>query len=130
MSSSKDTSQLKKIRGLGAANSGTDAWWVQRKTAIILIPLVMWFILVINDFLFNPEIIISLILYSPLRFLCFLILVNVAIYHGMLGIQEICEDYIRHEIYKFTTIFLIQCLSWLTMIAMTLMLLINFIINI
>ena len=38
-------SPLGKARGLGAAKSGTNHWWMQRLTAIGLIPLSIWFII-------------------------------------------------------------------------------------
>ena len=110
--------------------NGTCHWWMQRKTAIIMIPLVIWFAVVINSFLFDPELVMNTLLYSPLRFFCFLILINISIFHGMLGMKEICEDYIHNNAYKFITIFLITCLSWMTMLAVSLVLLFNFVINV
>ena len=115
---------------IGSSANGTCHWWMQRKTAIIMTPLVIWFALVINSFLLDPELVINTLLYSPLRFFCFLILVNVSIFHGMLGMREICEDYIHNSAYKIITIFLINCLSWVTMIAVSLTLLLNFVINV
>ena len=121
---------LKKVKGLGVARSGTKDWWLQRKISIILIPLVVWFILKINCFLIEPELAINSLLYSPLRFLCFLILLNLSIFHGMMGMKEICEDYIYRESYKLSVIFLVQVFSYFTMIALSLTLILNFIINI
>ena len=34
---------LARARGLGSAKDGVHHWWVQRLTAIALIPLVVWF---------------------------------------------------------------------------------------
>jgi succinate dehydrogenase / fumarate reductase membrane anchor subunit len=130
MNNNSYATALKKVKGLGTAKSGTYEWWILRKTSIILIPLTLWFIWVINSFLFDPELVINALLYSPFRFLCFLILLNLSIFHGMLGMKEICEDYIHKESYKFATIFLIQCLSWFTMIALSLTLVLNFFVNI
>ena len=33
---------LKKARGLGSAKDGTHHWWVQRVTAVALVPLTLW----------------------------------------------------------------------------------------
>ncbi len=123
---SKSNSSLK----IGSTASGTCHWWMQRKTAIVMIPLVIWFALVINSFLLDPELVINTLLYSPLRFFCFLILINISIFHGMLGMREICEDYIHNNAYKLITVFLINCLSWVTMLAVSLTLLLNFVINV
>ncbi len=34
---------LGRARGLGSAKEGVAHWWVQRVTALLLIPLVVWF---------------------------------------------------------------------------------------
>ena len=35
---------LGRARGLGSAKEGVAHWWVQRVTAVLLIPLVLWFV--------------------------------------------------------------------------------------
>ena len=37
-------SDIGKVRGLGSAKEGVHHWWMQRLTAIALIPLVLWFV--------------------------------------------------------------------------------------
>ena len=37
-------SSLGLVRGLGSARSGTHHWWMQRLTAVALIPLSLWFV--------------------------------------------------------------------------------------
>lgn len=111
-------------------NTGTAAWWLQRKTAIILMPLVLWFCWMVISFLFDHELVMNSLLYSPFKFLLFLILLNISIFHGMLGMKEICEDYIHKQSCRIITVFLLECLSWFTMLASSLMLLLNFVINI
>ena len=37
-------SDLGRVRGLGSAKEGVQHWWVQRVTAIALIPLSLWFV--------------------------------------------------------------------------------------
>ena len=36
---------LGRVRGLGTAKEGVHHWWMQRLTAIALIPLTLWFII-------------------------------------------------------------------------------------
>ena len=38
----KYRSALYNVRGLGSAKEGTHHWWMQRVTAIALVPLVLW----------------------------------------------------------------------------------------
>ncbi len=35
---------LGRVRGLGSAKNGTHHWWMQRVTAVALVPLVVWFV--------------------------------------------------------------------------------------
>jgi len=37
-------SPLANVRGLGSAKSGTSHWWMQRVTAVALVPLSFWLI--------------------------------------------------------------------------------------
>ena len=36
--------QLGEVRGLGSAKTGTSHFWMQRLTALALIPLTLWFV--------------------------------------------------------------------------------------
>ena len=36
-------SELGRVRGLGSAKEGVQHWWMQRMTALALIPLSLWF---------------------------------------------------------------------------------------
>ena len=35
--------KLKRVKGLGSAHHGVQHWWLQRVTAIALVPLSLWF---------------------------------------------------------------------------------------
>lgn len=117
---------IKKVKSMGVAGNGVGPWWQQRKTALILIPLVFWFVWVMLSFMFDQQEAIVGLLYSPFKLLCFVILLNVSLYHGMLGMKEIFEDYIHNEMAKLVAIFLLQNLTWLVMLATSGMLLLNF----
>tara|TARA_B100000029_G_scaffold507073_1_gene590986 strand:+ start:625 stop:1026 length:402 start_codon:yes stop_codon:yes gene_type:complete len=101
-------SHLSRVRGLGANHIGVHHFWVQRITAIALIPLMVWFMIealqLVNAsheaFVFwvgsgyNPVLLGLLIVFS--------------FYHGQLGLQVIIEDYVRNEGYKITLIITIK----------------------
>jgi succinate dehydrogenase / fumarate reductase membrane anchor subunit len=88
-------SPLAQALGLGAARDGVAHWWVQRLTALALVPLALWLLvallrLPLSDFAsvtawmaagFNP-VLLSLLL------LC-------ACWHAYLGVQVVIEDYVH-----------------------------------
>ena len=65
---------LARARGLGSAKDGVHHWWVQRLTAIALIPLVVWFA-------------ISLVM------VLLILTIGIGLHHGQLGMQVVWEDY-------------------------------------
>ena len=36
---------ISRVRGLGSAKDGTHHWWMQRLTAVALVPLTVWFVI-------------------------------------------------------------------------------------
>jgi succinate dehydrogenase / fumarate reductase, membrane anchor subunit len=43
MNGQRMRSPLSRARGLGSAREGVEHWWMQRVTAVALIPLTLWF---------------------------------------------------------------------------------------
>ena len=119
---------LKNVKRLGNT-SGVWHWKFQRITAIALIPLYIWFVLLLCSFITSPEQTIDLVMYRPFSLFLFSIMINLSIYHGMLGFKVVCEDYIHSELVKNGIIVLVYFTSFLTMAALTFSLLINFIVN-
>jgi succinate dehydrogenase / fumarate reductase, membrane anchor subunit len=120
---------LKRVRGLGSGSSGLSHWKWQRLTAIALVPIYIWFILILFCFIQTPEAVIDKLIYSPFPLLLFVIMINVSIYHGVLGFKVVCEDYIHNEAIKNIMIICSYFASFLTVCAVTFSLLINFIVN-
>ena len=42
MSDNSMRTPLARVRGLGSAKDGVHHWWMQRLTAVALVPLVLW----------------------------------------------------------------------------------------
>ena len=92
---------LGRVRGLGTAKEGVHHWWMQRLTAIALIPLTLWFIISIAT-LNNASYIETVNwLSTPLVSIFMIILVSATLYHALLGVQVVVEDYIHQEGFKF-----------------------------
>jgi|GEM_PF-40970 len=89
-------SNLSKARGLGSAHEGAHHWWMQRVTAIALIPLVLWFVSsVIKATSIHGVNGVMYLLASPVNAIAMVLLIGAAIYHGTLGIKVIIEDYVH-----------------------------------
>ncbi|MGH8551187.1 MAG: succinate dehydrogenase, hydrophobic membrane anchor protein [Methylococcales bacterium] len=88
---------LSKARGLGSAKAGLHHWWVQRVTAVALIPLTLWFGIAIvlipgADYRTIVEWIAS-----PWNTVLLISSIIAVFYHALLGVQVIIEDYVHGE---------------------------------
>lgn len=111
-------SPLAKVKGLGAAGTGTSTWWAQRVSAVGLVPLVIWFVYFIIQAAEyqDVEIIISMFT-SPFATIFLALFMGVGLYHGNLGMKEIIEDYVHCHVMKTGLILLLQFFSFITAIA-------------
>jgi len=90
-------SPLGKVCGLGIAKGGTHHWWMQKLTAVALIPLSIWFVSsVVQMTQADYEIVINW-MNSPVVAILMLLFIITGIYHLKLGLQVIIEDYIHTE---------------------------------
>ena len=104
---------LKRARGLGAAHSGTHHFWVQRLTALALIPLTIWFVAALTSCLIDHDItMVQQWLRQPLTALIMAALIVALFWHAKLGIQTIIEDYIHCEGKKIVTLLLLNVLIY------------------
>jgi succinate dehydrogenase / fumarate reductase membrane anchor subunit len=101
-------SPLSQARGLGSAKDGVGHWWVQRLTALALIPLSLWFVFSVARYhiadyptmmawVHNPYVAVALVLYFFAVF-----------YHSALGVQVVIEDYVGTEWLKIASIVLMK----------------------
>jgi succinate dehydrogenase / fumarate reductase membrane anchor subunit len=88
-------SQLGRARGLGAAKSGLDHWWVERITSVALVPLTIWFILSVLHLLGAGQPEVAAWAAHPLNAVLLLALVVMTFHHMQLGLQVVYEDYIH-----------------------------------
>lgn len=86
---------LGKVRGLGAAHRGTEAFWRQRMTAVANIPLLIFLILSIVTHIGAPYAEVKAYLAQPLVALALLALVVSAAIHMRIGLMEIIADYVH-----------------------------------
>lgn len=88
---------LSRVRGLGSAKSGTTHWWMQRVTAVVLIPLSFWLIHLLELSLNAPYQQTITWLAAPLNAACIVAWIIAVFYHATMGLQVVIEDYIAAE---------------------------------
>lgn len=86
---------LAKVRGLGSAREGVAHWWAQRLTAVLLLPLSIWFLSCVLPVLGQEYSDARVFVAQPLNAFFLLVFVLTLIYHSMLGVQVVIEDYIH-----------------------------------
>ena len=103
----KETSMrtpLRRVRGLGAAHSGTQQFWYQRVTAVAGIPLVIAAIVIAIGLLGRSHAAAVQILGSPLVAIIMLLFIITIVYHMWIGMQEIIIDYVHEDKLKLATL--------------------------
>jgi succinate dehydrogenase / fumarate reductase membrane anchor subunit len=84
---------LARARGLGSAKDGVGHWWMQRVTAIALIPLVVWFAVSLVMLSGADYATARAWIGSPLVMVLLILVIGIGLHHGQLGLQVVLEDY-------------------------------------
>jgi succinate dehydrogenase / fumarate reductase membrane anchor subunit len=95
---------LAKVRGLGTAHNGVGHWWMQRLSAIVLIPLSFWFVAYAKQLGNASYAEMSGWLAEPLHSICAIVWILAVFYHAALGLQVVIEDYIHSQWQKISCI--------------------------
>jgi succinate dehydrogenase / fumarate reductase, membrane anchor subunit len=99
---------LAKARGLGSAKSGTHHWWMQRVTAVMLIPLSFWLVSFLNlTFTASYSQTVTW-LACPINSIAMITWILMVCYHAALGLQVVIEDYVAASGVKIVTIWLVN----------------------
>jgi succinate dehydrogenase / fumarate reductase, membrane anchor subunit len=88
---------IARARGLGAAGSGFGHWWVERVTAIALVPLMVWFVASAVAYGGGDHAQVTDWLAAPTTLVGMALLLVSAFWHAALGLQVIVEDYVHSE---------------------------------
>lgn len=99
---------LSKVRGLGSAKSGSGHWWMQRITAVALVPLSFWFLTLLNLSLSAPYLETQAWLSSPFNTACITAWILAVFYHSALGVQVVIEDYVSTEWLKIVSVWIVN----------------------
>lgn len=110
---------LKRVRGLGAAHSGTETFWRQRVTAIANVPLVIFLVLSVIGHIGASYGEVKAYLANPVVSVLMLALIISAAIHMRIGLKEIIEDYVHGEGCKLLALVSVAFFAGLIAIACT-----------
>ena len=108
---------LGRVRGLGSAKSGTEHFWVQRVTAVALVPLTLWFVYALISLAGADHAAVSAWLRAPLNAVLMIALIAATFHHMQLGLQVVVEDYIHGEGIKIACLMIMKGGSLLLAVA-------------
>lgn len=91
---------LNRVLGLGAARGAGEHWWVQRLTAVALVPLGLWLavaLIGLDDFSYA-----SMVAWiaEPVTSILLILTALALAYHSHLGLQVVIEDYLHAKALK------------------------------
>jgi succinate dehydrogenase / fumarate reductase membrane anchor subunit len=92
---------MRRVRGLGAARSGTGHFWHQRLTGVAGIPLSVALIVIVMALMGRNHAAVIQILGSPIVAVIMLLFILNTCYHMWIGMQEIIVDYVHEDKRKF-----------------------------
>lgn len=105
-------SPLGRVRGLGSAKHGTSHWWLQRLTALALIPLCAWFVVKLLFCLQGGDYAAAVSwLRHPVSAAAMALLLVTGFHHAASGLQVVIEDYVHHESARLAAIIAVKFLA-------------------
>jgi len=99
-------SPLGRVLGHGSAGDGVGHWWVQRVTAVALIPLTLWFVWSLLGLQLQSYDEVRGWLGQPWVAVLTILLVITLAWHSKLGVQVVVEDYVHARGAKTTLLLL------------------------
>jgi succinate dehydrogenase membrane anchor subunit len=88
-------SPLGRVLGQGAARDGVRHWWLQRLTAVALVPLAVWFVVSLLALPSLGHATLLAWMSQSSTALLLILLVVVAAWHSQLGLRVVVEDYVH-----------------------------------
>jgi succinate dehydrogenase / fumarate reductase membrane anchor subunit len=88
---------MRRVRGLGAAHSGTGHFWHQRVTGLAGVFLSIALVVIVIGLLGRSHAAVVQILGSPIVAVIMLLFIVNTVYHMWIGMQEIILDYVHED---------------------------------
>jgi succinate dehydrogenase / fumarate reductase membrane anchor subunit len=103
----RGSTPLARVLGFGSAKQGAHHWWVERVTAVALVPLGLWLaicLLTLPDFSHET---VAHFIGSGMHPTLLLVTLVAVTWHSRLGVQVVVEDYVHSPAVKNTTLILL-----------------------
>lgn len=97
-----------RARGLGTAKRGAGHWWMQRLTAVALVPLLLWLVASLVAAATGDYGNAIAWAHSPVVGVLLLLTIGAVFYHAQLGMQVVIEDYVHSEALKIGAVVLLD----------------------
>ena len=91
----RDESALRRVRHLGSARDGLQEWRLQRRTALALIPLGLYFVASMLRLATSDQMTAAAWLASPLPALLTILFVLALLAHAVVGLRSVLVDYVH-----------------------------------
>jgi succinate dehydrogenase / fumarate reductase membrane anchor subunit len=95
---------MRRVRGLGAAGTGTGHFWYQRVTSMAAIPLTIVLVFIVFALMGRSHAAVVQILGSPIVAVIMLLFILNSAYHMWIGMQEMILDYVHEDNLKFLSL--------------------------
>jgi succinate dehydrogenase / fumarate reductase, membrane anchor subunit len=89
--------EMRRVRYLGSAHSGTAGIWHMRLTSLALIPLTIAFVWLVLSLIGKDYAAVHATMSRPVPSIVMLLVVLTSLYHMQLGMRTIIEDYVHSE---------------------------------
>ena len=96
------------LRILMSASEAVHHWWAQRLTAVVLIPLSLWFVYSLTTMYSANYETVTLWLNNVTNSLLMLFFILSLYYHAVLGLQVVIEDYVESDWQRKSLLLLIK----------------------
>jgi succinate dehydrogenase / fumarate reductase, membrane anchor subunit len=103
---------LGRARGLGSAKEGLHHWWVQRLTALALIPLTVWFVASVVGLAGSGYEEFAGWLSTPCNATVMILFLGVTFHHAQSGMQVVLEDYISDHGSRIASIIVVKFICY------------------
>lgn len=94
--------------GLGSTSDGVKHWWMQRMTAVALIPLTLWLVFSVAAHAGEDYATVASWFAQPFTTTMLTLFVFTAFLHAIQGLTVVIEDYVHHDGIKVTAMVIMK----------------------